>query len=83
METMLLPRQKRVSINRIRTEHGKCFIRVRYYKDNETCDGVEPEQTMNHTAETCAKRLFVRGTIEIYRVTKKTVERLNELGLDS
>lgn len=53
------------------------FIRVGHYMNNATCDCGKAEQTMNHVAETCPREI-----IEIRRVTKEVVERLNELDLN-
>jgi len=84
MDGMLLPRKQWTTMNRIGTGHGRCgsLLFKWHYTDSAACDCGEVEQTMNHIAETCPKRLFEQGTIGIHRVTKEAIERLGELDLD-
>lgn len=78
-----LPRKEWVTLNRIRTGHGKCAYHMHIWglADSPGCDCGALNQTMTHIATECPSRAFSNNIVEVHEVTTGVREWLNGLDL--
>lgn len=67
-----LPRQNWVTLNRLRTEFGRCgqLFHRWHLKDNPACDGSESQQTVDHIIMDCPERKF-QENIRVDRLNRE------------
>jgi len=83
LEGFKLPRQEWVSLNRIRTGHGRCGYSMHQWKlrDNSACDCGNATQTIQHIMSNCPKRKFESKMSDFFRLTSEALDWIATLDI--
>jgi len=83
LESFKLPRQEWVSLNRIRTGHGRCGYFMHQWKlwDNPACDCGNATQTIQHIVSDCPKRKFEGKMSDFFRLTSEALNWIATLNI--
>jgi len=75
MECFKLPRLKWVSLNRVRSDHGKCGSSMYQgkFRDDPACDCGNAAQTIQHIVTDCPKIKYKGEMNDFFRLTSEAL----------